>query len=1131
MNLFKSTALKFELLYLQSLKSKLKKFKHLKLKKIKFKLKRINRKKKLLKKFKINYLMDLVKMTKTLKFKYYKFLLIKSLISKLVNKNNNLMDGNNIKTKNLNKIIELKKKLKVFKINKLKIILKNVNNLIKKHTKINFKELNQNSFINNKKKINKLNKKKYRFLINKKFIKKNKFNINSRALKFHHVFLYSKNFKRSKFAKKFKEYLKSPGFKKLINYKKHYAKYLEIKKRKRKKIRFKLNYYLQLKGLNQFIKLNKIQEKIRKLSKSQKKLEKNKKTKKIKKTKKQKKMKKLMLIDLKIIKILKQNNIINLNIKKSKLYSNDNVTNLINFRNKNKNKLERLYSIKVNLKKKLIIKKKNLTIFEKLLKKNRLLDFKKLIKIKILNAKKLIQKSRMKLIKIKKINKKKLINYEKIRLKQLKIKLKQLKIKLKKLKIKNLRLQLLYFKKIKKLKLIKLKQKKKEKEKDKKKNKKKRFEIELEDHKLKDKVVKKLQKRYDAIKKASHLEDLHQMERIKFLKKKEEDEVYHMELDENATEFNYGTPLKELKKRHMRRVQGFYRRQYKRLQADNKKLPLIPRTKRQIFYLVKALKYKKGFKKKLFFFNKYMFYFKILLRTRLNLFKKKSSFRFFFLNKLKNLIKNILFKQKTSYYDLKSPSTSIGINLHDEYKMWSLHYIQLKKIPFKLIRLYSKFYFNKLLYNLKFKSNFYNFYYKYLIARRKVYISKSKPFKKKRVKKLFQILFYKLSRSYVKYFFASRKVIFSLIRNSSFYIRDKSYGKASNTKIYKNSKIKLFLKELKMRRSYYVSKHTRYSNFFFIYWAKKFYGYDVYDNYRKNFDTSARLQYYFKFFKSKTFFFNYLINFTFSYIQKLNINIFNYVFILNQYKTKLVIEVNQFYKYLILFFFKKNQYLNFYNLKNKFNFIMPKYFSFFSIYFKQLSIELSNWYSLININLNRCQSTVLFNLCFISHNTSAVYLHYKYKYLYYYRVYNFYIFYIFYYLYNHLFKVYKKLKLKGFKLSYDLIKNNEYNRYYLGLRTRMLILTIRNKYKHGFTVEKIFRNIQFFLRESMKKKELAGYYISIRGRYKRSRRSNKLIIKKGVYSFNKIDLKIDSSYGTLNTKYGIAGIKVIFAFK
>jgi hypothetical protein len=695
---------------------------------------------------------------------------------------------------------------------------------------------------------------------------------------------------------------------------------------------------------------------------------------------------------------------------------------------------------------------------------------------------------------------------------------------------------LFYVKKL-ELKYLKKIQEKNEKEKQERKLdkfKRKRFEISLDDKIISNIIIARMQKKNDVIKRALDLEDLKQMERIKFLEKKEKDEVLNIKLNENSTEFNYGTSLKELKKRHMRRVQGFYRRQFRALHVAQKRLIGIPRRKKNIYFFVKGLHFtqKFKFKRKRFHFNKYMFFFKILLITRLNLFRKKSNFRFFFLNKLKNLIKNILFKQKTTYYHINTLAANIGIYLNDEYKMWSLNYMKLKKIPFKLIRLYSKFYFNKLLYNLKFKSNFYNFYYKYLISFKKVnFLNKLKPFKKKRVKKLFQIFFYKLSKNYIKYFAASRKVLFSLMRNSRFYMRDKTHVKTINAQLYRTSKIKLFLKGLKMRRSYYVSRYTRYSSFFFIYWAKKFYGYEVYENYRKKFDTSLRLQHYFKFFKSKTFFFNYLINFIFSYIQKLNINIFNYVFILNQYKTKLVIDVNQYYKYLILFFFKKQQYLNIYNMKNQFNFIMPQYFSFFSIFFKQLSIELSNWYSLININLKGCQSTFLFNLCFISLNTNAVYLHYKYKYLYYYRVYNFYIFYIFYYLYNHLFKVYKKLKLKGFKLSYDLIKNNEYNRYYLGLRTRMLILTIRNKYKHGFTVEKIFRNIQFFLRESMKKKELAGYYISIRGRYKRSRRSNKLIIKKGVYSFNKIDLKIDSSYGTLNTKFGIAGIKVIFAFK
>lgn len=74
--------------------------------------------------------------------------------------------------------------------------------------------------------------------------------------------------------------------------------------------------------------------------------------------------------------------------------------------------------------------------------------------------------------------------------------------------------------------------------------------------------------------------------------------------------------------------------------------------------------------------------------------------------------------------------------------MWSLNYMKLKKIPFKLIRLYSKFYFNKLLYNLKFKSNFYNFYYKYLISFKKVnFLNKLKPFKKKELKNYFKYFF------------------------------------------------------------------------------------------------------------------------------------------------------------------------------------------------------------------------------------------------------------------------------------------------------------------------------------------------------------------------------------------------------
>ena len=392
-------------------------------------------------------------------------------------------------------------------------------------------------------------------------------------------------------------------------------------------------------------------------------------------------------------------------------------------------------------------------------------------------------------------------------------------------------------------------------------------------------------------------------------------------------------------------------------------------------------------------------------------------------------------------------------------------------------------------------------------------------------------MLYDMFQRHFKYFISSKNVLFSLLRNGSNYMYYKIHEN-SRLKSNVNNYALFFFKNLYKKRSYYVSKHTYYSNFFYIYWAKRFYGYKLYGNHKNKFDEFFLLQYYFKFLKSKTFFFNYLINFSFLYIQKINANILNYVFIINQYKTKLIIPTIKFYKYLLLFFFKREHYYNLLDNNKNFKQLLPSYFSFFSIFFNQLSIELVNWYSLINNNkFESYQTTFLFNSCFILHNTNALYLHYKYKYLYYYRVYNFYIFYIFYYLYNHLFKVYKKLKLKSFKLSYDLIKYNEYNRYYLGLRTRILILTIRNRYKRGFTVERIFRNLKFFLRESIKKKELSGYYISIRGRYKRSSRSNKLIIKKGAYSFNKIDLKVDSSYGTLNTKYGIAGIKVIFAFK
>jgi hypothetical protein len=68
--------------------------------------------------------------------------------------------------------------------------------------------------------------------------------------------------------KKFKNFMKSAYFKKLINYTRHYKRFLEIKKRiKKKNIKFRFNIFLIRRGLFTFFKLLK-----RKNSKRQKKI-------------------------------------------------------------------------------------------------------------------------------------------------------------------------------------------------------------------------------------------------------------------------------------------------------------------------------------------------------------------------------------------------------------------------------------------------------------------------------------------------------------------------------------------------------------------------------------------------------------------------------------------------------------------------------------------------------------------------------------------------------------------------------------------------------------------------------------------------------------------------------------------
>lgn len=83
----------------------------------------------------------------------------------------------------------------------------------------------------------------------------------------------------------------------------------------------------------------------------------------------------------------------------------------------------------------------------------------------------------------------------------------------------------------------------------------------------------------------------------------------------------------------------------------------------------------------------------------------------------------------------------------------------------------------------------------------------------------------------MKYFIASKNVIFSLIKNGSFYIYYNLY-EISRSKMRTNPTVSLFLTNLKNKRSFYVSRSTTYSNFFFIYWAQKFYGYNIYGHYK-----------------------------------------------------------------------------------------------------------------------------------------------------------------------------------------------------------------------------------------------------------------------------------------------------------
>lgn len=64
----------------------------------------------------------------------------------------------------------------------------------------------------------------------------------------------------------------------------------------------------------------------------------------------------------------------------------------------------------------------------------------------------------------------------------------------------------------------------------------------------------------------------------------------------------------------------------------------------------------------------------------------------------------------------------------------------------------------------------------------------------------------------------------------------------------------------------------------------------------------------------------------------------------------------------------------------------------------------------------------------------------------------------------------------------------------------------------------------------MVKNQLKGYYIRIKGRFKRGRRKATFLRRKGFIAFNSLNLKLNSCYGLLHTRFGISGMKIIFSY-
>lgn len=68
------------------------------------------------------------------------------------------------------------------------------------------------------------------------------------------------------------------------------------------------------------------------------------------------------------------------------------------------------------------------------------------------------------------------------------------------------------------------------------------------------------------------------------------------------------------------------------------------------------------------------------------------------------------------------------------------------------------------------------------------------------------------------------------------------------------------------------------------------------------------------------------------------------------------------------------------------------------------------------------------------------------------------------------------------------------------------------------------------MKKFLLKNEIKGYYIRVKGRFQRGRRKATFLRRQGFIAFNSLHLKLNSCYGLLYTRFGIAGLKIIFSY-